>query len=86
MIFSLISTGCAFYAMVYPAWFYQHYRRDGKDVFQGYGIFAFYSTAPLESPFYASETVLQYHDFWCVHALVLGRDRQSSLMVCPSVD
>lgn len=66
MIFSLVSTGCAVYAMVYPAWFYQHYRRDGHDVFQGFGLFAFYSTAPLESPFYASETVLQYHDFWCV--------------------
>jgi hypothetical protein len=63
VIFSLVSTGCAFYAMVYPAWFYQHYRRDGNDVFQGYGIFAFYSTSALESPFYASETVLQYSDF-----------------------
>uniref|UniRef100_K3WQU2 MARVEL domain-containing protein n=1 Tax=Globisporangium ultimum (strain ATCC 200006 / CBS 805.95 / DAOM BR144) TaxID=431595 RepID=K3WQU2_GLOUD len=63
VMFSLASTGCAFYAMAYPAWFYQHYRRDGNDVFQGYGIFAFYSTASLESPFYASETVLQYSDF-----------------------
>uniref|UniRef100_M4BBS2 Uncharacterized protein n=1 Tax=Hyaloperonospora arabidopsidis (strain Emoy2) TaxID=559515 RepID=M4BBS2_HYAAE len=62
---SLVSVGTAFYAMVYPAWFQQHYRRDGKDVYQGYGLFAFYSTSSLESPFYASTTVLQYTDF-CV--------------------
>ncbi|CAH0475424.1 unnamed protein product [Peronospora belbahrii] len=63
---SLISLGTAFYAMVYPAWFQQHYRRDGNDVYQGYGLFAFYSTNSLESPFYASATVLQYADF-CVN-------------------
>ncbi|GLD97748.1 hypothetical protein PINS_up006445 [Pythium insidiosum] len=63
VIFSLISTGCAFYALVYPAWFQQHYRREGKDVYQSYGLFAFYSTAALESPFYASQTTLQYSDF-----------------------
>ncbi|OWZ07509.1 hypothetical protein PHMEG_00020090 [Phytophthora megakarya] len=51
--------------MVYPAWFQQHYRRDGNNVYQGYGLFAFYSTNSLESPFYASATVLQYSDF-CV--------------------
>ncbi|TDH69467.1 hypothetical protein CCR75_008697 [Bremia lactucae] len=62
---SLVSAGTAFYALAYPAWFQQHYRRDGKDVYQGYGLFAFYSTNSLESPFYASATVLQYADF-CV--------------------
>ncbi|KAE9038836.1 hypothetical protein PR003_g6028 [Phytophthora rubi] len=62
---SLVSVGTAFYAMVYPAWFQQHYRRDGTNVYQGYGLFAFYSTNSLESPFYASATVLQYSDF-CV--------------------
>ncbi|KAG1705587.1 hypothetical protein DVH05_003274 [Phytophthora capsici] len=62
---SLVSVGTAFYAMVYPAWFQQHYRRDGNNVYQGYGLFAFYSTNSLESPFYASATVLQYSDF-CV--------------------
>ncbi|CAI5718197.1 unnamed protein product [Hyaloperonospora brassicae] len=62
---SLVSVGTAFYAMVYPAWFQQHYRRGGTDVYQGYGLFAFYSTDSLESPFYASTTVLQYTDF-CV--------------------
>ncbi|KAJ8559216.1 hypothetical protein ON010_g8230 [Phytophthora cinnamomi] len=51
--------------MVYPAWFQQHYRRNGNNVYQGYGLFAFYSTNSLESPFYASATVLQYSDF-CV--------------------
>ncbi|KAI9910819.1 hypothetical protein PsorP6_010480 [Peronosclerospora sorghi] len=65
VVLSLISVGTAFYAMVYPAWFQQHYRRDGHDVYQGYGLFAFYSTSSLESPFYASATVLQYSDF-CV--------------------
>ncbi|RLN53675.1 hypothetical protein BBJ28_00014816 [Nothophytophthora sp. Chile5] len=62
---SLVSVGTAFYAMVYPAWFQQHYTRDGNDVYQSYGLFAFYSTGSLESPFYASVTVLQYSDF-CV--------------------
>ncbi|CAI5713175.1 unnamed protein product [Peronospora effusa] len=62
---SLVSVGTAFYAMVYPAWFQQHYRRNGHNVYQGYGLFAFYSTSSLESPFYASATVLQYKDF-CV--------------------
>lgn len=65
VLLSLVSTGTAFYALVYPAWFQQHYRRDGNDVYQGYGLFAFYSTNHLESPFYASATVLQYSDF-CV--------------------
>ncbi|TMW63916.1 hypothetical protein Poli38472_014621 [Pythium oligandrum] len=63
VIFSLIATGCSFYSLVYPAWFQQHFKRDGKDVFQGYGIFAFYSTNELESPFYASQTTLQYGSF-----------------------
>jgi len=48
---SLVSVGTAFYAMVYPAWFQQHYRRDGSNVYQGYGLFAFYSTNSLESDF-----------------------------------
>ncbi|KAL4174811.1 hypothetical protein KRP22_006740 [Phytophthora ramorum] len=65
VLLSLVSVGTAFYAMAYPAWFQQHYRRDGADVYQGYGLFAFYSTSSLESPFYASATVLQYSDF-CV--------------------
>ncbi|KAL8005149.1 hypothetical protein Plhal703r1_c08g0043011 [Plasmopara halstedii] len=62
---SLVSVGTAFYALAYPAWFQQHYRRDGHDVYQGFGLFAFYSTNRLSSPFYASATVLQYSDF-CV--------------------
>jgi hypothetical protein len=66
VLFCLVSTGCAFYAMVYPAWFQQHYTRNGNDVFQGYGIFAFYSTGTLKGDFYASETTLQYSDFWYV--------------------
>ncbi|CAI5722467.1 unnamed protein product [Peronospora destructor] len=65
VLLSLVSVGTAFYAMVYPAWFQQHYRRNGNNVYQGYGLFAFYSTSSLESPFYASATVLQYSDF-CV--------------------
>lgn len=63
VVVSLLSTGCAFYALVYPAWFQQHYKRDGKDVFQSYGLFAFYSTGDLVDPFYASVTTLQYSDF-----------------------
>jgi hypothetical protein len=62
---SLCCVGCSFYALVYPAWFQQHYKRDGNDVYQGFGLFAFYSTGSLETPFYASVTVLQYSDF-CV--------------------
>lgn len=60
--------GCAFYAMAYPAWFQQHYRRDGNNVFQGFGLFSFYSTGSLQSPFYASVTTLQYSDFWYCQA------------------
>lgn len=62
---ALCCVGCSFYGMVYPAWFQQHYERDGNDVYQGFGLFAFYSTGALDSPFYASVTVLQYSDF-CV--------------------
>ena len=69
MFLSLVSCGTAFYALVYPAWFQQHYRRHGSNVYQGYGLFAFYSTSSLESPFYASATVLQYADF-CVENYV----------------
>lgn len=65
MFLSLCCVGCSFYALVYPAWFQQHYKRNGNDVYQGFGLFAFYSTGALETPFYASVTVLQYKDF-CV--------------------
>ena len=64
MIFALWAVGTTFYALAYPAWFQQHYKRNGKDVFQGYGIFEFYSTSYLADPFYASKTTLQYREFW----------------------
>ncbi|DAZ92816.1 TPA: hypothetical protein N0F65_012635 [Lagenidium giganteum] len=85
VIFSLISAGCAFFALVYPAWFQQEYQRDGKDVFQGYGVFAFYSTGALDSPFYASKTTLQYSDFCKSNTIpnyMLGNGDQFHTVLC----
>ncbi|OQR86762.1 hypothetical protein ACHHYP_09986 [Achlya hypogyna] len=63
VFFSLMSMGCCTFSMIYPAWFMQKYKETTPDVFQGFGIFAFHSTGVLQTPFYASNTTLEYSDF-----------------------
>nr|CCA17147.1 conserved hypothetical protein [Albugo laibachii Nc14] len=61
--FTSCSTGCAFFSLVYPAWFQQRYKADDVHIVQGFGLFAFHSSGVLRQPFYASDTMLQYDAF-----------------------
>ncbi|KAF0699206.1 Aste57867_10217 [Aphanomyces stellatus] len=63
VFFSFMSLGCCTYSTIYPAWFQQKYKAVDPIVFQGFGIFGFYSTQSLQSPFYASVTSLEYKQF-----------------------
>nr|CCA20771.1 conserved hypothetical protein [Albugo laibachii Nc14]CCA23723.1 conserved hypothetical protein [Albugo laibachii Nc14] len=63
VLLSLASAICAFHALAFPSWFQQKYKRDGNDIYQGFGLFAFRSTGAIVSPFYASVTTLQYSTF-----------------------
>ncbi|ETV93414.1 hypothetical protein H310_12657 [Aphanomyces invadans] len=64
---SFVSLCLCMFALIFPAWSQQTYS-PSKDAaapttFQGFGLFAFYSTNTLNAPFYASITTLFFADF-----------------------
>ncbi|KAF0699205.1 Aste57867_10216 [Aphanomyces stellatus] len=64
VIASFASLVLCFFALIFPAWFQQAYTPNGGGTtFQGFGLFAFYSTNMITQPFYASQTTLYYADF-----------------------
>ncbi|OQS03274.1 hypothetical protein THRCLA_04422 [Thraustotheca clavata] len=79
---------------MYPAWFQQKYTPNngtGSEVYQGFGLFAFYSTNSLQTPFYASATTLKYSDFCAQHDAgaaapnwMLGNGNNIAAIVCGS--
>ncbi|ETV93413.1 hypothetical protein H310_12656 [Aphanomyces invadans] len=89
VFFSFMSLAVCTYSTIYPAWFQQKYKEHDPVVFQGFGIFNFYSTQPLQGPFYASETTLAYSEF-CANEekglpppnWMLGGDAQFKEILC----
>ena len=79
VLLSLASAICAFHALAFPSWFQQKYKRDGNDIYQGFGLFAFRSTGAIVSPFYASVTTLQYSTFWYVETCAINYKKLTRL-------
>ncbi|OQR86755.1 hypothetical protein ACHHYP_20451 [Achlya hypogyna] len=94
VFFSLASLACCAVALMYPAWFQQKYEGTANGtstVFQGFGLYAFYSTGALQNPFYASVTTLKYSDFCAQNAAgtpapnwMLGNGPALAEIVCGS--
>ncbi|KDO22783.1 hypothetical protein SPRG_11542 [Saprolegnia parasitica CBS 223.65] len=93
VFFSLASLACCAFALMYPAWFQQKYASANAtvEVYQGFGLFAFYSTNALQTPFYASATTLKYADFCAANAAgkpspnwMLGNGNAIAEIVCGS--
>ncbi|RHZ22753.1 hypothetical protein DYB37_008378 [Aphanomyces astaci] len=55
------------FSLMYPAWLQQSYAPSNDAAapitYQGFGLFAFYSTNTLNTPFYASVTTMFFADF-----------------------
>ncbi|KAG9408562.1 hypothetical protein AC1031_020417 [Aphanomyces cochlioides] len=86
VVFSFLSLMSCTYSTIYPAWFQQKYKAVDPIVFQGFGIFNFYSTQKLDSPFYASVTTLSYKEYCNKDVAspnwMLGGDAQFRNILC----
>ncbi|ETV69028.1 hypothetical protein, variant 1 [Aphanomyces astaci] len=66
-LLSFLSLCLCMFSLMYPAWLQQSYAPSNDAAapitYQGFGLFAFYSTNTLNTPFYASVTTMFFADF-----------------------